>query len=230
MNLYEYLSILRRYWILALVPPLIAGSVSLALGLRRTPTYQATAQAIITRTPLSGAAPSALPDLDERSNWMTTEYLLDDLRFVISSTAFADDVRAAMAANGYALDVEAIRKGLSIEVTHRIVELRAVADRPEVASAMLQAALETLQSGGLKYWGRAAAGGLTVAVLEPPGPAGPVGGFRDLLRDVGLRTALALAAGVALVFLVNAFDDRLRSPRQVEQWIGVRVIGTIPKE
>jgi capsular polysaccharide biosynthesis protein len=45
-----------------------------------------------------------------------------------------------------------------------------------------------------------------------------------------VRVALALAASIGLAFLVNYLDDRLRSPRQAEQWIGARVLGVIPKE
>lgn len=230
MHLYEYLSILRRYWLLVLLPPLIASALSLALALGRAPVYQASALALVSRVPLSATAPSSLPDVDERSTWMTTEYLLDDLPFVVGSAAFAADVQAALAAEGYQIDAATIRGSLQAEVTHRAVTFRAVAGAPEAASAMLRATLATLQSGGLKYWGRASAGGLHVAVLDPPGPAAPVAGRREVLRDVALRVALALAAGVGLTFLLNAFDDRLRSPRQAEQWLGVRVIGVIPKE
>ncbi|NTU81160.1 MAG: hypothetical protein HGA45_17555, partial [Chloroflexales bacterium] len=78
--------------------------------------------------------------------------------------------------------------------------------------------------------GRAPAGGLQVAILDPPGEAARLGGPRDLVREVGLRVALALAAGLGLAFLANYLDDRLRSPRQAEQWLGARVLGVIPKE
>lgn len=230
MHLYEYLSILRRYWLAVLLPPLIAGMASLALALGRAPAYQASALALVSRVPLSASGPSPLPDVDERSTWMTTEYILDDLPFVVGSAAFAADVQAALAAEGYPIDAATIRGSLGAEVTHRAVTFRAVASTPEAASAMLRATLATLESGGLKYWGRASAGGLHVAVLDPPGPARPVAGRRDVLQDVALRAALALAAGAGLAFLLNAFDDRLRSPRQAEQWLGVRVLGVIPKE
>ncbi|MCS6883405.1 MAG: hypothetical protein RMK84_00840 [Oscillochloridaceae bacterium] len=230
MHLYEYLSILRRYWLVVLLPPLIAGAVSLALALSRAPAYQASALALVSRVPLSASAPSPLPDVDERSTWMTTEYILDDLPFVVGSAAFAADVQAALAAEGYPIDAATIRGSLQAEVTHRAVTFRAVAGAPETASALLRATLATLESGGLKYWGRASAGGLHVAVLDPPGPARPVAGRRDVAQDVALRAALALAAGTGLAFLLNAFDDRLRSPRQAEQWLGVRVLGVIPKE
>lgn len=230
MQLLAYLAILRRSWLPVLLLPLLAGGLSLALALGRAPSYQATTTLLITQAPQPRSSASPVPDLDDGATWATTEYILDDLPFVLASAAFAADVGAAMAAEGYPVDPGAIQSGLRPEVTHRAVLLSATAGEPQQAAAMLRAAVAALQQGGLKYWGRAPAGGLQVAVLDPPGAAAPVGGLRALLREVGLRTALALAAGVGLAFLMHYLDDRLRSPRQAEDWVGARVLAVIPKE
>lgn len=229
MQLREYLAILRRLWPVVLLLPLLAGGLSLALALGRPPAYQATTRLLITVAPQpdGGAPPSAL---DDGASWATTEYILDDLPFVIGSAAFAEDVAATMAAEGYSVEPAAIRGALQPEVTHRSVALAATSGDPAIAAAMLRAAVAALQEGGLRYWGRAPAGGLEVAVLDPPGEAAPVGALRGLVREVGLRTALALAAGIGLAFLVHYLDDRLRSPRQAEDWLGAKVLAVIPKE
>jgi uncharacterized protein involved in exopolysaccharide biosynthesis len=229
MQLREYLSILRRFWPIVLLPPLIAGGLSLILALGRPTSYQATARLIVTQAPSAAAATSPVPALDDEATWATTEYILDDLPLVMQSAAFAADVGAAMAAEGYPLDQGAIQGGLRPEITHRAVSLTATAAAPETALALVRGAVSTLASGGLKYWGRAP-GGLQVAVLDPPAAAGRAGGLRDLAVDVAARVALALAAGVGLAFLLHFLDDRLRSPRQAEEWTGARVIGVIPRE
>jgi capsular polysaccharide biosynthesis protein len=229
MQLREYLSILRRYWPLVALLPLLAGGLSLALALRRPPAYQAAAKLLVTQAP-SDAAASAAPALEDGATWTTTEYILDDLPHVLQSVAFAEDVRAAMAAEGHPIEIVAIQTGLRPEVTHRAVYLVATAAAPDTAAALLRSAVAALSAGGLKYWGRTPAGGLDVAVLDPPSAAAPVGGLRELVIDVGARVALALAAAVGLAFLLNALDDRLRSPGQAEQWTGARVIGVIPKD
>lgn len=230
MQLREYLAILRRFWPLILLLPLLAGGLSLALALRRAPVYQATARLIVTQASLESATPAPQPALDDGATWANSEYILDDLPAVLRSNLFAQDVALAMAAEGYPLDVGAISGGLSPEVTHRSVYLSATAANPETALALARSAVATLQRGGLKYWGRAPEGGLEVAVLDPPLAATPVGGLRDLLFDVAARTALALAAAIGIAFLLHALDDRLRSPQQAEEWIGTRVIGVIPRE
>lgn len=230
MQLREYLAILRRLWPLILMLPLLAGGLSLALALGRPPAYQSAATLLITVAPQQPSAASPLPDLNDSATWTNTEYVLDDLPFVLASATFAADVGGAMAAAGYPVDPAAIRTGLRAEVTHRAVYLTATAAGPEQAAAMLGGAIEALREGGLGYWGRAPSGGLVIAVLDPPGAAVAVGGLRSLVREVGLRTALALAAGVGLAFLVHYLDDRLRSPRQAEDWVGARVLAVIPRE
>lgn len=230
MQLREYLSILRRFWPIVLLPPLIAGGLSLVLALGRPTGYLATARLIVTVAPPAATAASPVPALDDGATWATTEYILDDLPFVMQSAAFAADVGPAMAAEGYPLDQGAIQGGLRPEVTHRAVYLTAAAATPETALALVRNAVATLQQGGLKYWGRAPQGGLEVAVLDPPAAAGRTGSLRDLVFDVAARALLALAAGVGLAFLLHYLDDRLRSPRQAEEWTGARVIGVIPRE
>jgi capsular polysaccharide biosynthesis protein len=227
MQLREYLSILRRFWPIVLLLPLIAGGLSLALALRQPTLYQAAARLIVTAAPEPAAGASS-PDAGE--SWANTEYILDDLPFVLQSAAFAEDVSALLAAEGVVLDPGAIQGGLRPEVTHRAVYLTGTAATPDAALALVRGAIAALQEGGLKYWGRAESGGLLVSVLDPPVAAAPVSGLRDLVQDVAVRVILALAAAVGIAFLAHALDDRLRSSRQAEEWTGARVIGLIPKE
>lgn len=232
MQLREYLSILRRFWPLIVALPLLAGGLSLALGLGRPQPYQASARVMVSLQPLDADFNAELPDYNNNYSWLTSEYMLDDLPQVVNSVAFAEDVRAAAAEEGYSLQTEPIRTGLRAEVLHRSVVLVAVADSAEAALATVRGAIAALERNGLKYWNRAPGqgGGMYVAVLDPPGGVGLVGGTRDLLLDVGLRAGLALAAALGLALLIHYLDDRLRGPRQAEQWTGLNVLAVIPKE
>ena len=229
MQLHAYLAILRRAWLVLLLLPLVVGGFSMAFALARPPVYQATTRLLITVAPRSGPT-TPLPALDDGATWTATEYILDDLPFVLTSATFAEDVRATLAAEGYQTEPAVIQAALSLEVTHRAVYLTATADEPGFTAALLPSAVIALQQGGLKYWGRAASGGLAVVVLDPPGAALRLGSVRDLAREVGVRVVLAFAAGIGLAFLAYYLDDRLRSSRQAEAWLGARVLGVIPKE
>ncbi|MBX0328294.1 lipopolysaccharide biosynthesis protein [Oscillochloris sp. ZM17-4] len=226
MQLRAYLAILRRFWPIILLLPLLAGGISLGLALRQPARYQATVRLMVTRSPLdAGASGVSLPALNDSYSWTTTDFILDDLALVVSSAAFAQDISAAVGD----MSPASIQGGLSATVLHRSVYLSAVADTPEQALAVLAAATDALRTKGLSYWGRGA-GGLDVATLDPPQAAGTVGGPRAALTGAALRAALGLAVAVGLAMLIHYLDDRLRSPAQAEQWTGVRVIASIPKE
>jgi capsular polysaccharide biosynthesis protein len=240
MQLRAYLALLRRFWPLIVALPLLSGGLSLALALGQSERYQTTVQLMLTRSAIDGAGAASLPNLNDSYIWITTEYILDDLPQVVASAAFAEDVRAV----GVDASPASIQGALRAEVFHRAVYLSAVADTPELATAIVRGAVGALQSRGLVYWGRGV-GGLEVVVINPPLTPGAVGGPRAALVGAALRAALglgvalvgaalraALGLGVALglALLIHYLDDRLRSPAQAEQWTGARVLASIPKE
>jgi capsular polysaccharide biosynthesis protein len=229
MQLRAYLALLRRFWPLILLLPLAAGGLSLGLALRQPTRYQASVRLMIARSLIDTGGAATMPDFNDSYAWTTTEFILDDLPQVIVSAAFAADVQAAVAAAGLSTSPAAIQAGLRGEVLHRELYLTAVADTPDLALAIVRDAAGTLQSQGLRYWGRGP-GGLDVATLDPPQAAGSVGGLSSKLIDAALRAALGLAVAVGLALLANYLDDRLRSPAQAEQWTGARVLAAIPKE
>ncbi|MBP1464550.1 hypothetical protein EYB53_002395 [Candidatus Chloroploca sp. M-50] len=229
MHLREYIALLLRYWpVLVLLPLLTAGLSTLTL-LGRTPVFQTTVRLMVTQAPEPDPE-LPLPPLDVGTTWLTTAYILDDLPAVISSALFATDVQAAMAAQGYALEVPAIQGGLRVETTHRSVLLSATAATPELAVAMAQAAVTSLREGGLVYWGRDPAGGLQVQVIDPPGAAASSQSLTGLVREVGLRVALALVAAVGIALGLAYLDDRIYHARQAERWTGAPVLAVIPEE
>jgi capsular polysaccharide biosynthesis protein len=229
MQLRTYLALLRRFWPLILLLPLLAGGLSLGLALRQPTRYQAGVRVMIARSVIATGSAASLPDFNDSYSWTTTEFILDDLPQVIGSAAFAKDVQAAVAADGLSVTPAAIQGGLRAEVLHRVMYLTATADTPEIALAMLEGSVGALQSQGLAYWGRGP-GGLDVSVLDPPQAAGTVGGLSDKLINAALRATLGLAVAVGLALLITYLDDRLRSPAQAEQWTGARVLASIPKE
>jgi capsular polysaccharide biosynthesis protein len=230
MQLRAYIAILRRFWPLLLFLPLLTGGLSAVLALSRPPTYQAVTRLLVTQASLPGAADASLADLAAGATWASSEYILDDLPAVLTSSSFAADVLPQLAAAGHSLDLAAIRAGLQVEVSHRSVTLRATAATAEAAVALVETAVTVLRQGGLRYWGRTPAGGLWVAELDPPSAAIRLDGPRTLVSEVGLRVALALAAAIGIAMFVHYLDDRLRSPQQAEEWIGVAVLAVIPKE
>ncbi len=229
MQLRLYVSLLRRFWLLILLLPMLTGAVSLAMGLDRPKQVQATMRLMVVRTLADRNHTASLPDFNENYVWLTTEYILDDMPMVVASDAFADDIQAALMAQGLDMPAGVLRKRMHAEVLHRSVYVTMVADTPEQATQTLQTAVEVLRAKGLSYWGRPE-GGLQVVLLDTPQVSATLGGKRAALTDAILRAVLALAVAVGLALLMTYLDDRLRTPAQAEAWTGVRLLATIPKE
>ena len=229
MQLRAYLALLRRFWLMILLLPLVTGGLSLGLSLRQPVRYQASVRLMIARSLIDAGRAASMPDFNDNYSWATTEFILDDLPQVIGSTAFATDVQSAVTTAGFSVDPADVQDGLRGEVLHRELYITVVAATPDLALAITQGAVDMLTSHGLGYWGRSP-GGLDVATLDPPQLAGTVGNLSSKLVNAILRAALGLAVAIGIALLITYLDDRLRSPDQAEQWIGVRVLASIPKE
>ncbi|WP_298403979.1 lipopolysaccharide biosynthesis protein [uncultured Chloroflexus sp.] len=189
MELITLIRIARRFWLLILLPALIAGGLSLWFDLQKPPRYAATSRLLITY-PIVGAE-------DTVDNWQITEFLLDDLPQVLSSAAFANKLQPLLAARNVPLTTAEIQQGLRVTLLHRTVDLRGEAASPQAAQALVEAAITLLQSDGLTFWGRTNAQ-LNVVVLDGASEPQPIASLRTTLFDAALRAALGFVAGFAL--------------------------------
>ncbi|MCS6888943.1 MAG: lipopolysaccharide biosynthesis protein [Chloroflexus sp.] len=181
--------IARRFWLLILLPALIAGGLSLWFDLQQPPQYTTTARLLITY-PVIGAE-------DTIENWQMTEFLIDDLPQVLSSATFAAKVQPLLAARNVTLSLPEIQQGLRMTPLHRAVDLHGTASSPSAARALVEAAIVVLQTDGLAFWGRTDAQ-LNVTVLDSAGEPQPVMSRRAILFDAAIRAALGFVAGFAL--------------------------------
>jgi capsular polysaccharide biosynthesis protein len=232
MQLKHYASRLRRHWWLVVGLPLVVAPLSLLLALQQPQHYSATVRLMVTQAPRVLEQSTGFPDFNLTHSWMGSVYILDDIPQVVSSRAFAADVSAALASRSIIVAPETVQASLHAETMHRAVTIATRADTPERAEALAAGAAEALQQHGLKYWDRATGNddGLRVAVLDPARATGPTRRPRDVVEEVGLRTALALAAGVGLAFVRHYLDDTIRDRQQAETWIELHVVGVIPRE
>ncbi|NJL05916.1 MAG: hypothetical protein HC911_13620 [Chloroflexaceae bacterium] len=237
MQLRLYLHILRRSWWLVLGLPVLVALLSTAAELRKPPRYAAFAQFMVSQEPFvladqAGNPEPAFTDFNTLSSWQSTSYIIDDMPQVIASRAFALDVQALLTAQGYALDIGEVQHHIQAERVHRAINITTESGNPDTAQALARAAVQVMAEQGLRYWDRDEqdTNGLRIGVLDPGSPAVQLSTRSRLIVNVGLRTALALGAAIALAFLVYYLDDRLHDGLQAEAWLGVPVVGMIPKE
>ena len=90
-----------------------------------------------------------------------------------------------------------------------------------------EAAAEVLQTVGWQYVSPEDRPQVEVQVIDPPQePQAPTILFR--LLTVVLHVSVALAVGVALAFLLDTFDDRVRTADEVERDLGLAVLAAVP--
>lgn len=232
MQLRQSVALLRRFWIVIVMLPLVVGIVSVVVEQMKPPRYVSVTQLIISQEPVPQGQQEAFPDVNLTASWESSGYILDDLPQVVTSFALAQDISTWLAVQGYQLSPATIQASLDAETFHRSVTITSQADSPELAMKLLEGVTDKLKSNGLNYWSRATkeSDGLSIAVLDPPSAAQNLHNTRWLILNVGLRVGLALAAAIALVFLLAYLDQTVREPYQVETWVGLPVVGVLPKE
>lgn len=197
MELLLYLAILRRQSILIIALTLLAALSSLGFALLQPARYTATARLLVTF-----ADPSRV-DIEDP--------LAYDVPAIIHGRPFAQDVATLLATQNRSISTEQIMQALRATNQKREVFLTAISPDPAVPVALVQAAAEQLQLGGLRYWGTAAIvskqPGISVVVLDVPTTAQLVNSPSAIAREVALRTLAGLAVGCGLAFGIHTLRE-----------------------
>jgi capsular polysaccharide biosynthesis protein len=225
MELRRYWTILRRYWLLALIPAAIVLVLGLATWQRPPTVYNAGVRFIAGQPPGAAAA-----ELDEQRyyNWLTSEYVVNGLTDWVRGGKFAEAVSAYLAAQGIDAPPGLIQGGLAVDNARSMLTVSLTMADPELLQQSLAGVITVLtedNAAALPQLGgqRAVLTQLDEPVVNPITP-----GIRDQL-DLPLRVALALAAGFGLALLAHYLDPTVRDRAEVER-VGLAVLGTIPKE
>jgi hypothetical protein len=197
MELRLYLDILRRRWPLIVAMPLLIALVSLAVAVTQPPRYGLTARLLVTR-PSTG-------------NVDVEDTLAYDLPAIVGGKPFAEDVAQELTSRGHPLDEALIEQALHAENQKHVVYLSAIADAPDAAVAIADAAVVLIKTNGLRYWGDPNATpehpGANIAVLDLPAGAALLNGPRAIAQEVALRALLGLLAGMGAVFALYYLDE-----------------------
>ena len=221
MELRTLLKILKRYWYLVVIPPVLVGVLTLVTYRAPEPSYTSTLRFSV------GYAPEQQTmSLYDRKYpaWLTSEYIAGGLSDWAKTGDFAQAV--AEVAGG---DITASEAAGSIVSDHlrSIVVLYLNGSDPDRLTAVGQAAIKVLQVRNNVIFPQNGEGAIVTAldgVVVAPAPAS----LRSRL-DIPIRLGLGLALGVVLAFLVWYFDPRIRDRADAEA-IGLNVIAEIPEK
>jgi capsular polysaccharide biosynthesis protein len=228
MELKQYWQIIwKRAWIPALLLVIVAGA-SLLTRQTSLPTYSTTMRFTV------GVKPQEVPDqytYDSYYAWLSSEYLADDMTAIVSSQAFAADVNRRLVEMGSSVQIPpGSIGGVTIaEKQHRILRLNVSWSSPTELADIAQAIVGVMEEDSPKYLTQLGTPGALINIIDEPSlPAANPPALTQRL-NLPVRLLLALAAGLALTFLLDYLDDSIRGRPELET-MGIVVLAEVPRE
>jgi protein tyrosine kinase modulator len=211
----------RRLWVVVLVAVAVAGA-TVWYDLQQTPTYTASAKLLV------GQATDNASNLSASNLSQEAQGLVAIAKTLSSALETRPVAEAAISRLNFSMTPERLVKGLHaqqdgetqfIDVTYE----DSSPERAQQVANTVGSAFSDVVSGQLS-----SNSGLYVMVWEgaalPDSPSSP-----RPKRDGALGFALGGMLGIGLVFLLERLDDRLRSPKEIEQASGIPTFGVIPR-
>lgn len=225
MELRRYWQILKRRWLLIIIPVVVV-TVLTVVTYQAPPTYYNVGMYYL----VSQAPSSEANNADEQRyyNWLTSEYIVNGLTDWVKGSEFATAVSAELAEQGWEIPAGAIQGSLAADNVRSKLEISLNNPDPKALAAMMDAVTIVIQeqnSNALPQLGGETA---VVVPLSEPVVNQISAGIRNQL-DLPVRILVALIAGVGLALLVEYLDPTIRESRELEA-IGLSILGEIPKK
>lgn len=177
-----------------------------------------------------GLQPERIPGVytyDRYYTMLTSEYLVDDMSEIVRSQAFANAVGQRLAAQGLTVPAGAIGASTQPGKLHRILTLTVNWGDEVQLRAISTAVVATLTDRSADFFSQFSATEADIRVIDPP-VISPVAPPARQQLDLPLRIVLALAAGIALAFVLDYLDDSVRDETDLEP-LGLPVLGKLPR-
>lgn len=227
MELRAYWRIIRRYAWLPIGLALLVGALTLVRQQPWQPravTYSATMRFNV------GIQPERIPGVytyDRYYTMLTSEYLVDDLGEIVRSQVFSQAVSKRLADKGIVVPAGAIGASTQPGKLHRILTVNVGWPDQAQLQAIAEAIVAVLTQNSAEFFGQFSASEADIRLIDPPA-IGAVGRPAREQLDLPLRVLLALAAGIALAFLLDYLDDSVRDRTDLDR-LGLDVLGEVPR-
>jgi capsular polysaccharide biosynthesis protein len=227
MELRAYWKIIARRWWLPVGLALLVAAMTLAMQRPWQPrpgTFAASMRFTV------GVKPERIPGVftyDRYYTMLTSEYLVDDLGEIVRSQGFANAVSERLSAQGLAVPAGAIGASTQPGKLHRILTVNVNWPNENELPAIANAIAATLTEDSAAFLSQFNAEESDIRQIDPP-LISTIGRSAREQLDLPLRVLLALAAGIALAFLLDYLDRSVRERSEVEA-LGLVVLSEIPK-
>ena len=225
MELREFWALLKRRWLVVIIPVIIVLAIGLVTYSAPGPLYNAGVRFIVGQEPTESAE---LSDEQRLANWKASEYIVNTLADWVRGGQFAELVSQELAGQGINVAPQVIVASTVSDSTRSMMVLSMNYGDAAVLEQMMKAAglvLVEANDQGLPQLGGEPAD--LVQMDQPIVNQIPPGITTQL--QLPLRIGLALAAGLGLALLVDYLDPTVRGRREVES-MGLPVMAEIPRK
>ena len=216
MEIKEYLRIIKqRLWIVAIMILISTIMSAVANYYIIKPTYQANALLYVGKK-VNEQEGIAYYDL------LLSDQLVRDYRELVKSRLVASTVIKELGLVNMSTDQLAGKVSVSLKADTRLIQIKAEDIDPEKAKDIAAKVTEVFKEKAVELMDVE-----NVQVIDSPeAPSYPVSPRKQL--NIMIAVFIGLMAGLGIVFLIEYFDDTIKTPEDVQKHLGLPVIGTIP--
>jgi capsular polysaccharide biosynthesis protein len=217
----RFWAVVRRRWPVLVILPLLALLLAGYNYLHAAKSYIAVGEATVTSIAPQPPTPQGY---DNYYRALASEAASDDLVRLVVGSRFTDAVAKRLQAKGLHYSPDEVQSAITASRVFRALTVNATTHDPARSVAIEQAALEELAANAPSYFPERP---VEVSIINFPTSAMAKSLKAGIVAAGTLLAGIVLAAVIAL--LVDLFDTRLHDRREIEDQLGLPVVGTIPR-
>ncbi|MGI8854163.1 MAG: hypothetical protein ACR2JW_00300 [Thermomicrobiales bacterium] len=221
LRLPRFWAVVRRRWPVLVILPLLALGLAAYTYKQTAKSYTAVGEATVTSIAPQPPTPQGY---DNYYRDLASEATSDDLVRVVPGSVFTQAVSKRLQAKGQNYSPSEVQVALTASRVFRALTVNATSSDPNRAVAIDQAALDELAENGPSYFPIRP---VQLSIINYPTSAAAKSLKSGVLAAGTFLAGLLAAAAIALI--VELFDTRLHDRREIEDQLGVPVVGTIPR-
>jgi capsular polysaccharide biosynthesis protein len=217
----RFWAVARRRWPVLVILPLLALGLAGYNYKHAAKSYTAVGEATVTDLSPQPPVPQGYANYYRD---LASEAASDDFVRVVPGSVFAQAVSKRLQAKGQNYSPGEVQGALTATRVFRALTVNATSGDPNRAVAIDQAALDELADNGPSYFPNRP---VALSIINYPTGAAAKSLKAGVLAVGTFLAGLIAAAAIALI--VELFDTRLHDRREIEDQLGVPVVGTIPR-
>ncbi|NSW91336.1 MAG: lipopolysaccharide biosynthesis protein [Firmicutes bacterium] len=218
MELKEYLNIIvKRIWLIVLLP-VIAAMVSAYVSFYvMEPVYEANTTLYIINKSNGSELTIAYNDL------LVGQQLVKDYKEIVKSRRITNEVIEELDLKNYTSSKLAEKINVSAKNDTRLIEIKVQDNNPQLATDIANKVAEVFTREVVKLMKVENINVVDTAQL-PESPVKP----RPMM-NIAVAFIVGLLVAVGIAFIIEYLDDTIKTTDDVEKYLGLTVLGTIPE-